>query len=78
MAIAIKVFDLAVNLGDRAAVLCLQRALRACGIRVTVDGRLGPETCGAVRRAAGEYRLRLERGASQAAFGSGWMNRAYA
>ena len=90
MAIAIKVFDLAVNLGDQTAVLCLQRALRACGIRVTVDGRLGPETCGAVRRAAeavllaalrseavGEYRLRLERGASQAAFGSGWMNRAY-
>ncbi len=89
-ATAIKVFDLAVNLGDRTAVLCLQRALRACGIRVTVDGRLGPETCGAASgaaeavllaalrsEAAGEYRLRLERDGTQAAFGSGWMERAY-
>ncbi len=88
--IAIKVFDLAVNLGDRTAVLCLQRALRACGIRVTVDGRLGPETCGAAggvaeavllaalrSEAAGEYRLRLARDGSQAVFGRGWMERAY-
>ena len=28
--------------------------------------------------AAGEYRLRLARDGTQAAFGSGWMNRAYA
>ncbi len=89
-AVAIKVFDLAVNLGDPTAVLCLQRALRACGIRVTVDGRLGPETCGAAggvaeaallaalrSEAAGEYRLRLARHGSQVAFGIGWMNRAY-
>lgn len=42
--IAIKVFDLAVNLGEKTAVSCLQRALRACGIPVKIDGRLGPET----------------------------------
>lgn len=88
--VAIKVFDLVVNLGEQTVMLCLQRALRACGVRVKIDGLLGSETCGAARRAdeavlfaalrseaAGEYRLRLERDGSQAAFGSGWMNRAY-
>jgi len=90
-AIAIKVFDLAVNLGGQTAVLCLQRALRASGIRVKVDGLLGPVTCGAAQgadgivllaalrsEAAGEYRIRLERDGSQGVFGTGWMNRAYA
>jgi lysozyme family protein len=89
-AIAIKVLDLAVNFGEQTVVLCLQRALRACGIRVKVDGLLGPETCAgaaaadqavlmaALRsEAAGEYRIRLERDGGQVAFGSGWMNRAY-
>src|SRR5512140_2443201 len=36
--IAIKVFDLAVNLGEQTAVTCVQRALRACGIRAKIDG----------------------------------------
>jgi len=45
--IAIKVFDLAVNLGHKTVVTCLQRALHACGLRVTIDGLLGTETCGA-------------------------------
>jgi len=89
--VAIKVFDLAVNLGERTAVRCLQRALRACGIRVRIDGLLGPQTCGAARgaevatlvaalrsEAAGEYRLRVARDASQAVFRDGWLNRAYA
>jgi lysozyme family protein len=88
--VAIKVFDLAVNLGEQTAVSCLQRALRACGTRVTVDGRLGPETCGAAveadeaalmaslrSEAAGEYRVRVARRADQAAFQGGWLNRAY-
>jgi len=89
-AVAIKVFDLAVNLGDRTAGRCLQRALRACGTAVKVDGRIGPETSGAVRwtdeavllaalrsEAAGEYRLRVARDSDQAAFERGWLNRAY-
>lgn len=87
---AIKVFDLAVNLGDKTAVTCLQRALRACGRRVNTDGLLGPETYGAADRAdqaallaalrseaAGEYRLRVARIAGQAVFRNGWLNRAY-
>lgn len=89
--IAIKVFDLAVNLGHKTVVTCLQRALRACGLNVTIDGFLGTETCGAATQvdqtalmaalrseAAGEYRVRVARDGSQAAFRDGWLNRAYA
>ena len=90
-AIAIKVFDLAVNLGNRTAVTCLQRALQACGLRVVIDGILGTETCGAARQAdqtalmaalrseaAGEYRLLVARHSDQIVFQGGWLNRAYA
>jgi len=89
--IAIKTFDLAVNMGKADAVKCLQRGLRASGFRVAVDGVLGPETWGAARRAkraallaalrseaAGEYRLRVVRDATQVSFLDGWLNRAYA
>ncbi len=89
-AVAIKVFDLAVNLGTKTAVTCLQRALHACSLKVVIDGSLGPETCGAARKAdqvalmaalrseaAGEYRLRVARGADQVVFEGGWLNRAY-
>lgn len=88
--IAIKVFDLAVNLGHKTAVTCLQRALHACGLRVTIDGAPGTETCGAAQQAdqtalmaalrseaAGEYRLRVARSADQVVFQGGWLNRAY-
>ena len=90
-AIAIKVFDLAVNLGNQTAVTCLQRALHACGLQVAIDGRLGTESCGAAEQAnqaalmaalrseaAGEYRLRVARSADQVVFQGGWLNRAYA
>lgn len=89
--IAIKTFDLAVNLGHKTAVRCLQRALQACGLRVVIDGVLGTETCGAAQQsdqkalmaslrseAAGEYRLRVARSADQIVFQGGWLNRAYA
>jgi lysozyme family protein len=42
--IGAKLFDLAVNIGLDHAVRCLQRALRACGRRVTEDGALGRAT----------------------------------
>ena len=48
-ALAAKTFDLAVNMGSRAGNRLLQRALRAGGQRVDVDGRIGPQTIGAVR-----------------------------
>lgn len=88
--IAIKVFDLAVNLGHKVAVSCLQRALHSCGLRVVIDGDPGPETCGAAEQAdqgalmaalrseaAGEYRLRVARSSDQVVFQGGWLNRAY-
>ena len=88
--VAIKTFDLAVNLGEQTATRCLQFALRACGIRVKIDGLLGPETFGAARcvdevallaalrsEAACEYRLRVARDSSQTVFRDGWLNRAY-
>ena len=54
--IAAKVFDLAVNIGPAHAVRCLQRALRACGRRLTEDGALGRATATA---AAGANQLAL-------------------
>jgi lysozyme family protein len=42
--VAAKTFDLAVNIGPDHAVRCVQRALRACGRRVTEDGAIGPAT----------------------------------
>ena len=88
--IGVKIFDLAVNMGERNAGLILQRALRAVGIRVAIDGLIGLETIGAAARAcevallaavrseaAGEYRIRLVRDESQAPFAEGWLERAY-
>jgi lysozyme family protein len=89
--VAIKSFDLAVNMGKKGALTCLQRALRAAGIRVAVDGILGPETWNAASdvdpgvliaalrsEAACEYRLLIARNPSQEVFRDGWLNRAYA
>jgi lysozyme family protein len=50
-AAAAKTFDLAVNIGPAHAIECLQRALRACGHRVSEDGSLGAETTFASARA---------------------------
>jgi len=50
-AAAAKTFDLAVNVGTAHAIKCLQRALRACGDRVSEDGTLGAETALAAARA---------------------------
>jgi lysozyme family protein len=50
-AAAAKTFDLAVNIGPAHAIECLQRALRACGHRVSEDGALGAETTLASARA---------------------------
>ena len=70
-AIAIKVFDLVVNLGEQTVALCLQRALRACGIQVNIDGRLGPATCGAAGR-ADEVALAAALRSEAAGEGAGW------
>jgi lysozyme family protein len=76
-AIAVKLFDLAVNMGPAHAVQCLQRGLRACGTTVAEDGALGNATVSAANRtdgaallaalrseAAGYYRAMEARSAS--------------
>lgn len=88
--LAIKVFDLAVNMGPKPAHRCLQRALRAWGIQVAEDGILGPKTRTAVNgahgptvlialrsEAAGYYRLLEARHPPFKRFIKGWLNRAY-
>ncbi|HAV61683.1 MAG TPA: peptidoglycan-binding protein [Verrucomicrobiales bacterium] len=89
--VAIKTFDLAVNMGDRNAAKILQRALRAVGYDLKDDGIIGNITIGAAKQAdefatvvamrseaAGYYRSLAERKTDQAVFLRGWLNRAYA
>jgi lysozyme family protein len=93
LTIAIKLFDLAVNMGPAPATRCLQRGLRACGNPVSEDGALGSATIAGANRAptvallaalrseaAGHYRAMTEKPkgeASEARFLEGWLTRAY-
>jgi lysozyme family protein len=92
VALAGKIFDLAVNMGPSPACRVLQRALRACGRPVAEDGALGPCTIEAAlgltlgggllpairAEAAGHYRALIAKNPKLAAFETGWLNRAYA
>ncbi len=92
LAMARKLFDLAVNMGAPQAHRLAQRALRACEARVVEDGVLGPVTAVAIvgvgprvflpalrSEAAGFYRaLVAAKPAQFAPFLDGWLNRAYA
>ena len=53
-AVAGKVFDAAVNLGQRRAVECYQGALAALGCQLAVDGRMGAETLSQAEEAGRE------------------------
>ncbi|MDO9477652.1 MAG: glycosyl hydrolase 108 family protein [Pseudohongiella sp.] len=89
--IAIKLFDMLVNMRSVMAVKCLQRALRACNTPVLEDGVLGSKTFAAIANiqdernllapirseAFGTYQLIVAADASQAQFLPGWKNRAY-
>ncbi len=90
-AVAVKTFDLAVNIGGRNAIECLQRALRACGMPVTEDGVIGAATARYAARAepnalmaalrselAAYYRLVAVNQPGSANFLKGWLARAYA
>lgn len=89
-ATAIKLFDLAVNMGPQPAHRCLQRAVRACWFPVAEDGELGPKTLSAVNaadprslfpalksEAAGFYRSLIAARPALAKFEAGWLTRAY-
>lgn len=89
--VAIKLFDLSVNMGTKTTTIILQRALRAVGISVVEDGVWGPRTQLGIISAnpihllaalksetAGYYRLIAQKSPTQQKFLSGWLNRAYA
>ena len=87
--IATKIFDLAVNMGTHAAVLCAQRAVRAAiGLQLVLDGRLAFGTVTALNmcdpkilmaaiksESAGYYRGIKSSAAAE--FINGWLKRAY-
>jgi lysozyme family protein len=88
--IAIKLFDLAVNVGINQANRLIQRALRAAGTQIVEDGIIGPITLAAINKAdptdllaalksesAGYYRLIANANPSQQKFITGWLKRAY-
>jgi lysozyme family protein len=91
--VAVKVFDLAVNVGPSQACRLLQRALRSAGAPVLEDGLLGPKTVAAVwsvwrsdcpaiscafrSEAAGFYRTLVAMRPDLSAFINGWLARAY-
>jgi lysozyme family protein len=88
--LAVKFFDLCVNMGISQAVRLVQRALRAAGQNVIEDGVIGPATLAAINKAdptdllaalkseaAGFYRLIAQANPSQQRFIDGWLRRAY-
>jgi lysozyme family protein len=88
--VAIKVFDMAVNMGPSQAHKILQRGLRACGWQTKEDGVLGPETRrfanssnpDSLRIAlkceqAGFYRTLARTMPGAGKFLTGWEHRAY-
>lgn len=89
-AVATKILDTCVNVGARTGIRLLQRALRAIGRPVAVDGIVGPETIRAVNEVeplqllealrseqADYYRELIRRNPKLAQFEKGWTNRAY-
>jgi lysozyme family protein len=90
-ALAIKLFDLAVNMGPSQAHRLLQRSLRACKEQVEEDGVIGKDTRAAVARVqqtgaimaslrsecAGFYRVLVAQKPSMSVFLEGWLSRAY-
>ena len=92
--IATKVLDFSVNMGAKRAHILLQQALnKAFGLRLTVDGIVGPATFGVINgieeddeqrllnaycdEAWGFYQRLIANKPSLAVFKRGWYNRAY-
>lgn len=88
--IAVKTFDLAVNMGSKQAHIILQRAIRAVGTAVAEDGALGPVTIAAIKasspsallaairsEAASFYRVLTTQKPKLKKYINGWLYRAY-
>lgn len=89
--LANKLMSMGVNTGIYRATLHLQRALRAVGTEVTLDGIMGPETASAVNLAdprallaayksevANYYRFLIFKKPHKIKYEKGWLRRAYA
>lgn len=87
--VAIKSFDMAVNMGPRQANKLVQRAACDCGEKIADDGVLGPQTLASVnyisegtmvkairRRQIGFYEDLVKRKPTLKKFLKGWLNRA--
>jgi len=85
-----KVFDSAVNMGNRQANKLIQRACLAAGKNIVVDGALGRKSFEAINSCDGNlllavfrsemasyYRLIIAKKPSLAVFKNGWKRRAY-
>lgn len=88
--LSIRVFDMAVNSGHKNAHLLLQRAINACGGKISEDGIIGPQTVNQANSVQGGWlleRFRVERYnfykrladayPARIKFLKGWMGRTY-
>ena len=84
--VAIKLFDLAVNMGTLQAVKLLQRAMRAtCGAILEEDGRVGPKTWEAIAWSDGHCLLAVLKAEAahfyrllnKPKYLAGWLERVY-
>lgn len=88
--VAIKLFEIGVNVGINQSNKLVQRALRAVDSTVDEDGIIGSITLKAINESdptdllaalkseiAGYYRLIAQANPSQQKFITGWLNRAY-
>ena len=88
--LAVKLFDLSVNIGTKQSNILIQRALQSVGEAVIEDGIVGAITLAAINKSpprellaalksesAGYYRLIAAKNPSQKKFLNGWLNRAY-
>lgn len=87
--IAAKIFDMAVNMGNKRAHMLLQRALVGVGRSLAVDGIVGPNTIAAANstdpvklylelsaRQAEHYAILVSKNSANSVFLLGWMRRA--
>jgi lysozyme family protein len=88
--VATKIFDCAVNMGERRANKLAQKAANACGAELLVDGQLGPKSMYMInsiqppsafvvslcREQAAFYKSLAEAKPSLAVFLKGWLRRA--
>lgn len=90
-AIATKLFDMAINMGQKQAVKLIQSSCKLLKAGITIDGILGSNTINAINSLNSDellkviredhadfYRALINKNPKLAVFEKGWMSRAYA